>query len=39
MKLNGKEPQSLNYQAGMAPAIRQVERACQTEEAPFQQRL
>lgn len=24
MKLSGKEPQSLNYQAVMAPAVRQV---------------
>lgn len=39
MKLNGKEPQSLNYQAGMAPAVRQAERECQTEWAPLQQRL
>lgn len=33
MKLNGREPQSLNYEAVMAPAFRQVEGGCQTEEA------
>lgn len=36
MKLNGREPQSLNYEAAMAPAFRQVEGGCQTEEAHLQ---